>query len=103
MTRVFAVQAQAKYDVSKAESFGKIVYLCHNLNPLETKDAVAKIAVRLEAMDFNPHQDYILMTGKLLECSFLLAIASKVNQAVRILVYEAKTGDYIPRVFSLGE
>ncbi len=101
--RVFAVQAQAKYDVSKASSFGNIVYLCQDLNPLDTKESVRRITTRLKAMEYNSHRDYILMTGKLLECSFLLAIAARISQAVRILVHEAKTNDYTPRVFGMIE
>lgn len=101
--RVFAVQAQEKFDISKAAAYGEITYLCHDLNALDTKDSVRRITARLTDMNYNPHKDFILMTGKLLECSFLLAIAAKLSQAVRILVYEAKTSDYTPRIFGLSE
>jgi len=101
--RVFAIQAQAKYDVSKALAFGEIIYLCHDLKPLDVKDSVRRIVKRLGAIDYNPHRDYILMTGKLLECSFLLAVAAKLSQAVRILIYDAKADDYTPQVFGVVE
>lgn len=99
--RVFAIQAQAKFDVSNASNFGKIYYLCHDLQPLNVKDSVRRIVKQLAFHDYNPHADYLLMTGKLLECSYLLAVASKLNQAVRILIYDAKQGTYIAQVFGL--
>ena len=99
--RVFVVQPQAKYNITRAEKFGEITYVCHSIQPLNVTDSIARITKQLNQHGFNPHSDYILMTGQLLAVSYLLAVAAKISQAVRILIYDAKSENYIPQIFAV--
>lgn len=103
-SKVFLVQAETRFDSSKVEEFGTRVYLIGDdcratiFNP----DAlVREMAAKLAENEYDPHRDFIALTGPSVSIALLLATAVARHPVVQVLIFDAKAEVYKARLVSV--
>lgn len=93
--RVFILQKSNKYDVSAAESYGKIIYLIDDyLAPFDPDKTIQHIRSRLNETNFNPDEDAIALTGASILVSMFLSVLTYDFHKIKTLLFDARTGKY---------
>lgn len=100
LPRVILAEPTARFDLSAAERHGELVYLSSSpLNPFTTEGMIGIFTHRLREIGFNPETDIICLTGQTLTTAIMLAVASSMYSAFKMLMFHAGTSDYRVRVF----
>lgn len=58
---------------------------------------------RLQELGYNPEDDFLVVLGSMIGVSLLIAAALNKYGSIRILLFSAITGAYVPRVLSVQE
>lgn len=110
MPRVF-ITNDAGLDFTKAATFGELVVLAEGkVDPFRPHVVQKSIEDKLDDMQFNANEDFILPAGSVLSVAFAFAFLAlhadngqfeegRVN--VRLLLFDAKTRDYFQRTVAI--
>ena len=97
-SKVFFIQ-KTKFDLTNAEKYGEVCYvLDHDVSPFNPSEAVLEIGKQLKLKKFNPEVDYIGFTGQSILLAYMFALCFAGYGEVRVLLYDARTGEYRDRV-----
>ncbi|PIZ78837.1 MAG: hypothetical protein CO041_04350 [Candidatus Pacebacteria bacterium CG_4_9_14_0_2_um_filter_40_15] len=98
MSNIFVVN-KGGHDFSKAERFGKLVYLSEgSIDPFKINSMYREMA---EAISASHQDDYILSTGLPIMRQILSAMFAFKHGCLNLLLF--KNGEYVERRILLGE
>lgn len=96
--KVFIVNKSC-HDYSSAEKFGSLVFMSKgNLNRF---DCVAMYRKFGESLDLSEPGDYLLLSGLAIMNSIACAYFANLHKRLNLLLWNAKTKEYIERVIIL--
>jgi hypothetical protein len=109
--RVFVVQdtqrmvngrLEAKFDLSSAEKYGRLIYmLSPSARPFQSEHVIGQLKEHLGSYDFYG-DDCLLLIGNPALIGFACAIAAERSVGkLRLLQWDGKAGSYIPIVADL--
>jgi len=103
--RVFFIQSpKPNLDVSGAADFGDIVTLMDNKVVPFLVHEFAPLTIRtLESYRYDPKKDYICLTGQMMAVSIAVAVAFQRYGTIRLLAFNAVSGDYEERSLSVDD
>lgn len=106
--RVFVLQEHGKYNVDAVKYYSKeIVYIVQEerINPFDTFSLIELIWHRLKVEKFNPHDDFICLTGSSVLLALYLSVITRYCshcEQFKVLIYDAKKNNYKLRMINLG-
>lgn len=101
--RVFAFE-RCEQDVSAAAKFGEVVYLfdADGSRPSIWSDEFGEQVVKtLMNWRFNPDEDFILCTGKMVPLMMLSLTALAEFEVINLLLYNSVEREYVRRTYAL--
>ncbi len=91
MRRPIAVLLEpTELSVSKAERFGDLVYVFHTkkeLPAVSSRNFAIKVLERLRELGFDPVEDYVVLTGKILPMTALVALLVAEHGGIKALYF----------------
>ena len=94
---IYLAEPNQRYDLTTLEDIGDIVYAsAEPVNPFNTERAMTTLRNGLK--DFNPDEDMICLTGNMQTVSMLLAVACRKYDAIRVLLFDARSSNYKERI-----
>lgn len=101
-SRVFAPQKDARWDLTSATGWGEIQYLFEeNVSPMNPDRVMIFGQRRIKELNFDPAQDYFLMTAKSGILALCLSLVLHQYGPIRCLFFDARTQKYIERQVTL--
>jgi hypothetical protein len=92
--RVIAPEPNNRYNFTKAEAYGQVVFLMEEAqNPFQD-GLLATYKKRFSELNFDPEQDVLCMTGQSLITAMMLATVLREHGRVKILMFDARVSDY---------
>lgn len=96
--RAFVLE-ESKYDSSSAEDFARVTYV---YGPGEIRPSIfdptlhGAVWDKLESYNYDPIQDYLVLTGDMIPVSILLSVAMRIarTHGVKVLVWHASDRIY---------
>jgi len=88
------------FSLHALQGYGTIVYIADYINPLRVDETVEQIVAFLEK-DFNPEEDFICLTGKVITVSLLLSAAVYKFHSVKALIFDAGASNYKERLIDV--
>jgi len=107
MARVFIVERpRREIDVSSAEAYGDITFIFdrddRRASIFDPDSYMHDVITQLNMKRFNPKEDYIAMTGGLLQVSqALLAVRAYTKEPIRVLHFNSSIELYEERMIAL--
>lgn len=96
--KVFIPEPNRRFDMRRANSFGDLTYMCHQLDPLNVDETIASLQEALDREQFDPDTDFLLMTGDQYIIALTLALMANRYRQVKTLMFNAKTAHYVEKV-----
>lgn len=95
MSIVVLPERNTRYNLREAEVYGRIVYVSDAaLDPFNVQETQALIQRRLKEMGFNPHHDYICMTGHTISVALFCCAVVEVYPKFQLLMFDARSSSY---------
>lgn len=98
--RVF-VTNEGRHDFSKAEQYGKIVYITEGDVPVYSIDRLF-FNIKEKLFDLTEN-DFILLSGSNIICSITMAAAICISPVIKLLIFKAKQEEYLIRKINLKD
>lgn len=89
-----------RFDLSTAELFGDIVYLCQKLYPFKPEECADSLYNALIDNNYDPETDYICLAGSTLSLCILVSVVVSNFGSVRCLMYDARAKTYCERMLT---
>lgn len=107
MARVFVTQ-ETRYDFTRAEEFGEVVFLSvggnddfHNAYPSGHNDRMVG-HLRRQLRDFDPNDDWVVITGSPYITAVVFMLLGRMGLSrIRILRWDNRDYRYLPLVLDL--
>jgi len=104
LQRVILAEPAPKFDLSKAETYGELVYLSRNkINPFNIDGLIGLLKHRLKEIGFDPNKDYVCLTGSNLAVPVLIGVLASEYETFKLLMFHAGSSEYVVRVFDFGQ
>lgn len=102
MARVIALMSHMRYDLKSTEEYGDLAYILdRTVSPFKTFLAIEELTHGLDAIGYDPEEDYFIMAGPTILLAFAFSILMAHHGTVRVLLYDSVRETYIPREVSL--
>lgn len=98
--RVFFPIQSGQYNTQRATEYGERVFLIKtdDMSPFNTEVYGKIYRKELAQQQFNPDEDFIVLTGPLNFVALLFGIALARYRTVKTLMFDARTSAYIERI-----
>ena len=95
------VLSETDKDLSSAESYGNLWFIFDRPpSPFRVDDLVSGVLQRLSEIDYDPEEDFIVLTGPPDRLATLMGtICSHYDGPFKILIFDATTHKYSLRIF----
>lgn len=103
--RALILEESTRWDLSHlytTDFFVAALFQQGQLGGVSGPSSVSKIARRLEAVGFDPEEDFIIMTGATNGLSFLLFVLGTLTDTLKVLVFDARESRYIEQTLDLS-
>lgn len=102
MSRVFFLLKSDRFQTEEAEKFGERVFLFQNSlrSPLNPNDLILDCMDLLEENNFKLDEDYIAITGPVIQLSMFFAACLSKYGIVQALIFDARTERYHERTIN---
>jgi len=102
MASVIALMPLMRYDLESTQEYGDITYILdRSVSPFKTRTAIQELTNGLDAIGYDPEEDYFIMAGPTILLAFAFSILMAQHGTVRVLLYDSVRETYIPREVSL--
>jgi hypothetical protein len=100
--RVVMVAPHKKYNVTEAKVFGELTYLLpeRRVSVFQPEELIETLLKRLEEIEFDPTNDYIILTGGQYLVIALCSIAAHNFKRYQALMFDAGNSRYVSRTFN---
>ena len=99
MPRVFIPQNSTRFDLSGACRYGELTVMSQDrLDPFDPNETADSLYDALVLNQFSA-DDFLCMTGNTLILPIFVATALTLQERVKLLMFDARIGDYVLRVF----
>lgn len=99
MKKVVILQSAKKFNTAGAESLGEKVEIIPEHSVFQTDEFQEDCLKQLQAVEYDPEVDQLVLTGSALEILLLFsAVTKEFDPPYNVLMYYAPSGQYKERV-----
>ena len=99
--KVFIV-AQRHWEVSKVESYGKLVPLCGIAMPKFNTDEMRRTFTKVLTQESHK-EDFILLSGLSVMNAIACSVFALLHGRINLLIHSRATGNYLTRIVNFSE
>lgn len=100
MARVFIPVANNRFDIEQAKVFGDIVYLSKvHIPPFLIERTSDAMLAGIKREKFDPDNDFLALTGNSITLALCLATFAVQFPKIKILLFDATTSMYCPKIY----
>jgi len=104
MSKVFILE-QVNFSLKNAEDYGELLYV---FSPNSQRCSIWDrefgecVIDRLEENDYDPREDYLLVAGKIVSLSIVVASVAAAYGEIALLLFSSNLQRYVPRTIGDG-